>query len=169
MVTTNNPLDFNNDTWINEEDIQEFLPKYGYLDTDPEYLEIFDIYPPSRVIDGEDKEKGDGRIDVQDLYLLVRTVSEQEELAEKIKAVNPDFIYPTVDESIKDRVLTQICTLLSTLELSENNELNIQTISTHLGSIYPIQGNSITIIEHPKSFFDRVKDFFRTKKLVLRH
>jgi hypothetical protein len=164
LVISTNPLDFDENTWINGADIREFLPNFGYLNTDPQYSENYDIYPPSRVIDGELKEKGDGRIDIQDLYHLVKAVSEQEELARKIKEVNPDFVYPTIDQSIKTRVLTQLCDILPPLGLGlgENQELNFETITNQIEDIYSIHGKTITKKEESKTLYQRIKEFFNT-------
>ncbi len=158
MVTTNNPLDLNSDTNIDEKDIERFLPAFGVTDKDPNYINKYDIYPQNI----KEGTQGDGRIDIQDLYHLVKAVSEQEKLADRIKEVNPDFVYPTIDQSIKTEVLTQICKLLPPLELDENQELNIETIANHLDAIYSIQGKVIAEYEHQKSIFEKIKEFFRS-------
>jgi hypothetical protein len=160
MVTIDNPLDFNDDKVINEKDIQEFLPAFGVTDKDNNYINKYDIYPQNI----KEGTQGDGRIDVQDLYLLVKEISEQEALAQKIKEINPDFIYPT-DESIKAQVVGQTCQLLPPLQLSEDQELNIEAINDYLDTIYSTRDKVVEQIKHTKSFLDRVKDFFHAEKL----
>jgi hypothetical protein len=130
IATETNPLDFNKDTWINEADIQEFLPNFGYLDTDPQYSENYDIYPPSRVVDGEYKEKGDGRIDVQDLAHLINTVREQYRLGKAAEAVNPGFVYPCVKQEIKDQLVQKMCELFPFLK--EEKAFIKNTIASYL-------------------------------------
>jgi len=130
LPVSTNPLDFNKDTWVNEADIQEFLPNFGYLDTDPQYLEQYDIYPPSKVVDGEYKEKGDGRIDVQDLAHLINTVREQYRLGKAAEAVNPGFVYPCVKQEIKDQLVQKMCELFPFLK--EEKAFIKNTIASYL-------------------------------------
>ncbi|MDD4029013.1 MAG: hypothetical protein PHX86_04795, partial [Caldisericia bacterium] len=81
MVTVDNPRDFNQDTWINEEDIQLFLPAFGYNQSDSQFSKKYDIYPPVN----EKGLRGDGIIDIQDLYYLVCEVKQQTALEQEIE------------------------------------------------------------------------------------
>jgi hypothetical protein len=155
MVTADNPLDLDNNKRVDEADIDRFLPAFGVTDKDPNYIEEYDIYPQNI----KEGTQGDGRIDIQDLYLLVKAVSEQEKLARKIQEVNPDFVYPTIDQSIKTRVLTQICDILSPLE---NQELTFEAIANQIEDIYKIHGKTITKNEESKSLYQRIQEFFNT-------
>ncbi len=81
MVTVENPLDFNEDASINDEDIRLFLPFFGCCKDDSQYSKKFDIYPPPATA----KTQGDGRIDLQDLHYLANAVATQAKLAQEIE------------------------------------------------------------------------------------
>jgi anthranilate/para-aminobenzoate synthase component II len=160
MVTTDNPLDLDNNKRVDEADIDRFLPAFGVTDKDPNYIEEYDIYPQNI----KEGTQGDGRIDIQDLYHLVKAVSEQEELAKKIKEVNPDFVYPAIDQSIKTKVLTQICDIFPPLGLGlgKNQKLTFEAIANQIETIYKIHGKTITKKEESKSLYQRIQEFFNT-------
>ena len=160
MVTTDNPLDFNSDTNIDEKDIQEFLPAFGVTDKDSNYINKYDIYPQNI----KEGTQGDGIINVLDLYHLVKAVSEQEKLAKMIQEVNPDFVYPAIDQSIKTKVLTQLCDIIPPLGLGldQNQELTFEAIANQIEDIYKIHGKTITKKEESKSLYQRIQEFFNT-------
>jgi hypothetical protein len=81
MVTVENPFDFNNDTWIDEEDIQLFLPSFGSRQGDPEFSKKYDIHPTVN----EEGLRGDGKIDFLDLYYLVSEMKQQDALMKEIQ------------------------------------------------------------------------------------
>jgi len=87
MVTIENPMDFNEDTWINEEDIQLFLPYFGSIQGDTQFSKQYDVYPPVN----EEGLRGDGKIDFLDLYYLVCEVKQQDSLAKEFLRRSKDL------------------------------------------------------------------------------
>ncbi len=98
LVVDINPLDLNEDTWVNQEDMDELLDNFGTIKKDKNFEEKYDIYPPSPSRALEDKEKhGDGRIDILDIVTLQKEINRQNELLEIVKKQNPGAVTDSND------------------------------------------------------------------------
>lgn len=75
LLVVKNPLDFNNDSWIDSKDLFLLLPQFGLMGIDSNYSEKFDI----------DQSDGKKRIDLLDIVKMTKEVNNQELLLIKSK------------------------------------------------------------------------------------
>jgi len=114
-----NPLDFNQDTWINEHDLSHLIDRFGTNENDKNWDPIYDIC----------QEAGSqGRVDIGDIRKMINENNRQNRFKEIIKEQNPWAELDSVDPTLKAEVQIKLKRLLpeyasSSLPLSTTNEV----------------------------------------------
>jgi hypothetical protein len=81
LLISINPFDLNGDTWVDQKDMEQFIPNFGKTAKDNNFDKIYDIFPPAPSDLPEDKIKqGDGRIDLLDFLVLQQEIERQDKL-----------------------------------------------------------------------------------------
>jgi len=114
-----NPLDFNQDTWINEHDLSHLIDRFGTNENDKNWDPIYDIHQ-----EGVSK----GRIDIGDIRKMINENNRQSRFKEIIKEQNPWAELDSVDPTLKAEVQIKLKRLLpeytgSSFPLSTTNKL----------------------------------------------
>ncbi len=104
-----NPLDLDQDSWINEHDLKELLKQFGTNEKDKNWNPIYDIC----------KESGsEGRVDIRDIRKMINEVNRQNRFKKIIEEQNPWAELDSVDPSIIAEVHAQLRRLFPSLEAS---------------------------------------------------
>jgi len=109
--TKENPKDFNKDTWLNATDFKLLYDVFGSQEGDKNWKAEYDIYKIGA---------SEGRIDLNDILVMLKAVEEQDKLAAEIKAANPNAILPELSIDVDS--------LLPAIQLTGNNQKDIATL-----------------------------------------
>ncbi|HOI25415.1 MAG TPA: hypothetical protein PK581_07480 [Caldisericia bacterium] len=114
-----NPLDLNQDTWINEHDLSHLIDRFGTNEKDENWDPIYDICQESGSL---------GRVDIRDIRKMMMEVNRQNRFKKIIKEQNPWAELDSVDPALKAEVQAKLKRLLpeyagSSLPLSTTNKL----------------------------------------------